>query len=89
MQPIPNPPEGGPSGSSPTSDMMTVFNSLQQFAKNNGFAIIRRNGRNYRLFAGDEKKIPSTWTICCNRNAVKKSKSYGLRVVTTGKNNCL
>ncbi|KAI2631203.1 hypothetical protein GGS21DRAFT_491828 [Xylaria nigripes] len=61
MPPIENPPEGGPGGGPPAPDMQTLFDSIQEFAKHNGFAITRRQGRHYR------NGKPTCYNVVCSR----------------------
>ncbi|KAI0395817.1 hypothetical protein F5Y17DRAFT_456683 [Xylariaceae sp. FL0594] len=63
MPAIPNPPEGGPGGGPLASDMQTLFDSLQAFARDHGFAIVRQQGRGQRLIGDPQVKKYTTYTV--------------------------
>ena len=86
--PIPNPPEGG----IPTDDgiprsaesINELLDYLNAFAKQHGFAIIRRQGSNKRKETGEYTR----WSLYCDRDAIRASEGHGLRRSTTQKNGC-
>ena len=96
FQPIARPPNGGIPiedtdgqilGYRPAESIDQLFNYLQTFARENGFAVIRRQASNYRDF-GDGVKKASRYTICCDRDSIRASESVGLRQTATQKINC-
>jgi hypothetical protein len=72
---IPNPPEGGiPSddadGAPRSADSIEeLLAYLNGFAKQHGFAIIRRQGSNKRKETGEYTQ----WPLVCDRDAVRRS----------------
>ncbi|KAI1262255.1 hypothetical protein F5Y18DRAFT_397765 [Xylariaceae sp. FL1019] len=84
---LPNPPNGGPGGGPPAPKMQDMYDSLQAFAKENGFAIVRRQGRNSRKVDQDTKVI-TTYTISCNQDQKRPSKGLGKRNVKSMKKDC-
>lgn len=41
MATIPDPPEGGPGGGPPAATFQEIFDFVQAFAKDNGFAVVK------------------------------------------------
>lgn len=87
-EPIPNPPEGGiPTGdgvSRPAGSIEELMSSLNDFAKNHGFAVIRNQGSNKRKETGEYTR----WSLRCDRDDIRPSKSVGLRKSATQKVSC-
>lgn len=80
---ISNPPDGGINGQ-PAATIDDLQAHLQAHAREHGFAVVRRNGGNYR---GHPKK-PTRFKICCDRDAIRKAEGFGNRKTGTLKNDC-
>jgi hypothetical protein len=86
--PIPNPPEGGiidPNGvQRPAASCDELLEHLNTFAKQNGFAVIKKNGSNKCKATGEYRY----YTLQCDRDAVRPSEGHGLRRGVTMKQGC-
>ncbi|CAK7564475.1 MAG: hypothetical protein SEPTF4163_002369 [Sporothrix epigloea] len=87
---IPNPPEGGILADDPNGAPRLAANvdellaHLNSFAKQHGFAIVRRQAGNKRKETGEYTR----WSLCCDRDATRASQGLGLRKTATQKINC-
>lgn len=79
---LPLPPEGGPNGGPPCEKVEDLMESLNSFAKANGYCLVRRQASNYH----DGK--PTRYYVYCDRSSQHVSHSRGVRRATTRKSNC-
>jgi hypothetical protein len=79
---IPDPPEGFQSA---TID--DLQNAVNTWAKDHGFAVVRKNGRN-REKRGENKGEYTRYELFCDRNGIPQSRSTGLRRSASRKCSC-
>ncbi|KAI2636789.1 hypothetical protein GGS21DRAFT_489556 [Xylaria nigripes] len=76
MTSIANPSEGEPIGGAPASIMQKLYDSLQQFAKDNNFVILHSQAHN--VCKDDATKSSTTYTISCTRDDIQPTESRGI-----------
>ena len=82
MATIPDPPLGGPDGGPPSATLDELFQSVQDFAKLNGFAVVKKRAGN---------KHNNVHTYCefhCDRGESRPSEGAGIRNTSTRKIDC-
>ena len=80
--PIPDPPLGGPRGGPPCDTLDELFKSVQDFAKSNGFAVVKKRAGNKR------NNVHTYCEFHCDRGESRPSRSEGVRNTSTRKIDC-
>lgn len=80
---IPDPPEGGPGGGPPCESFEDLFESVQAFAKDNGFAVVKKAAGNRHAGFG-----PTYYELHCDRGASRPPRGSGVRNTSTRKIGC-
>lgn len=82
MATIPDPPEGGPGGGPPAATFQEIFDFVQAFAKDNGFAVVKMKPSNKR------EGIYCRYELHCDRGHRRPQRGEGLRSTSTRKIDC-
>ena len=67
-------------------DLGALVTCIQEWARDNGFAFVKRRVSNYRVF--DDKRLPTYFLIECDRGPSRPSESRGQRTTATQKIDC-